>query len=236
MRTKKWYGRHFTEVAKILNDNLAYARVIIAVGMRTNVSDTDLSEILPEEVEVAIKAAAEISMGTEIMEEDLENIKLFLAALVGYLLGARLIVRAGSLINLAKLPGSTIQMLGAEKQLFRASKTKHVKKFIEGATIELERSRGHILTEAGDHMTRSLGPGTPNPKYGLIFQSSLINQATGHNKGKTVRTLAAKTALVLHVNALGDLGDLDERAKLGLTARIEVEERLRQLKEGKVYY
>ncbi|KAG6088160.1 hypothetical protein E4U15_006714 [Claviceps sp. LM218 group G6] len=214
MRTKKWYGRHFTEVAKILNDNLAYARVIIAVGMRTNVSDTDLSEILPEEVEVAIKAAAEISMGTEIMEEDLENIKLFLAAFVGYLLGARLIVRAGSLINLAKLPGSTIQMLGAEKQLFRASKTKH----------------------AGDHMTRSLGPGTPNPKYGLIFQSSLIDQETGHNKGKTVRTLAAKTALVLHVNALGDLGDLDERAKLGLTARIEVEERLRQLKEGKVYY
>ncbi|KAG6112607.1 Nucleolar protein 58 [Claviceps humidiphila] len=76
MRTKEWYGWHFPEVAKILNDNLAYARVIIAVGMRTNVSDTDLSEILPEEVEVAIKAAAEISMGTEIMEEDLENIKL----------------------------------------------------------------------------------------------------------------------------------------------------------------
>ncbi|KAG5964319.1 hypothetical protein E4U57_005393 [Claviceps arundinis] len=76
MRTKEWYGWHFPEVAKILNDNLAYARVIIAVGMRNNVSDTDLSEILPEEVEIAIKAAAEISMGTEIMKEDLENIKL----------------------------------------------------------------------------------------------------------------------------------------------------------------
>ncbi|CCE26883.1 probable nucleolar protein NOP58 [Claviceps purpurea 20.1] len=227
MRTKEWYGWHFPEMAKILNDNLAYARVIIAVGMRTNVSDTDLSEILPEEVEVAIKAAAEISMGTEIMEEDLENIKLLaeqviryseyraelssylenrmraiapnLSALVGYLVGARLIAHAGSLINLAKSPGSTIQILGAEKALFRALKTKH-----------------------------------DTPKYGLIYHSSLIGQATGRNKGKIARMLAAKTALGLRVDALGDLDEEDdeERAMLGLSARIKLENRLRKL-EGK---
>ncbi|KAG6041950.1 Nucleolar protein 58 [Claviceps citrina] len=227
MRTKEWYGWHFPEMAKILNDNLAYARVILAVGMRTNVSDTDLSEILPEEVEVAIKAAAEISMGTEIMEEDLENIKLLagqviryseyraelssyletrmraiapnLSALVGYLVGARLIAHAGSLINLAKSPGSTIQILGAEKALFRALKTKH-----------------------------------DTPKYGLIYHSSLIGQATGRNKGKIARMLAAKTALGLRVDALGDNDEEDEeeRAMLGLSARIKLENRLRKL-EGK---
>ena len=34
-------------------------------------------------------------------------------------------VTAGSLVNLAKQPASTIQILGAEKALFRALKTKH---------------------------------------------------------------------------------------------------------------
>lgn len=45
--------------------------------------------------------------------------------LVGELVGARLISHAGSLINLAKHPASTIQILGAEKALFRALKSRH---------------------------------------------------------------------------------------------------------------
>lgn len=228
MRTKEWYGWHFPEMAKILNDNLAYARVVLSVGMRTSMVDSDLSEILPEEVEAAIKAAAEISMGTEITDEDLENIKLLadqvityteyraqlssylesrmraiapnLTALVGYLVGARLIAHAGSLISLAKSPGSTIQILGAEKALFRALKTKH-----------------------------------DTPKYGLIYHSSLIGQATGRNKGKIARMLASKAALGLRVDALGEFEDdveEEERAILGLSNRIKLENALRKL-EGK---
>lgn len=48
-----------------------------------------------------------------------------LTVLVGELVGARLIAHAGSLMNLAKHPSSTVQILGAEKALFRALKTKH---------------------------------------------------------------------------------------------------------------
>lgn len=48
-----------------------------------------------------------------------------LTILVGELVGARLISHAGSLINLAKHPASTIQILGAEKALFRALKTRN---------------------------------------------------------------------------------------------------------------
>lgn len=48
-----------------------------------------------------------------------------LTALVGELVGARLISHAGSLLSLAKYPASTVQILGAEKALFRALKTKH---------------------------------------------------------------------------------------------------------------
>lgn len=42
-----------------------------------------------------------------------------LTVLVGELVGARLIAHAGSLLNLAKHPASTVQILGAEKALFR---------------------------------------------------------------------------------------------------------------------
>ncbi len=84
MRVKEWYGWHFPELGKILNDNLAYARVILTVGMREKIAETSLTEILPEEIETAVKAAAEVSMGTEISEEDLENIKLLAEQVVTY--------------------------------------------------------------------------------------------------------------------------------------------------------
>lgn len=232
MRVKEWYGWHFPELGKILNDNLAYARVILAVGLRTNTSQTDLSDILPEEIETAVKAAAEVSMGTEITEEDLLNITMLadhvvrytevrqqlssylearmraiapnLTELVGTLVGARLIAHAGSLMSLAKNPGSTIQILGAEKALFRALKTKHA-----------------------------------TPKYGLIYHSSLVGQATGKNKGKIARQLAAKTALGVRTDALsewvdedGNEADEEERAALGVGARSKIENNLRRL-EGR---
>jgi nucleolar protein 58 len=236
MRVKEWYGWHFPEMAKIINDNLAYSRVILSAGMRSNCANTDLSDILPEEIEGAVKAAAEISMGTEITEEDLENIQALaeqvvgfteyrqqlssylsarmqaiapnLTALVGDLVGARLIAHAGSLMNLAKSPASTVQILGAEKALFRALKTKH-----------------------------------DTPKYGLIYHASLIGQATGKNKGKIARMLATKTTLGLRVDALSDWGTAgegsakdepteEEKSAVGVQARAMLERRLRAL-EGK---
>ncbi|KAJ2727165.1 Nucleolar protein 58 [Coemansia sp. Benny D115] len=130
MRVKEWYGWHFPELAKIVNNNLAYARIIKKAGFRFNIGETDLSDILPEELEPEVKEAAEISMGTEISDEDLLNItalcdqvisiteyrnqlyeylknRMFaiapnLTALVGELVGARLIAHAGSLMTLAK--------------------------------------------------------------------------------------------------------------------------------------
>lgn len=96
--------------------------------------------------------AAKASMGQDISPVDLINIELFaqrvielseyrkqlhsylvskmhdiapnLATLIGEMVGARLISHAGSLTNLAKCPASTLQILGAEKALFRALKTR----------------------------------------------------------------------------------------------------------------
>uniref|UniRef100_A0A8D8Y2Y2 Nucleolar protein 56 n=2 Tax=Cacopsylla melanoneura TaxID=428564 RepID=A0A8D8Y2Y2_9HEMI len=100
----------------------------------------------------AILDASRSSMGMDISPVDLLNIEMFatrvialsdyrkslgtylhkkmgvvapnLAALIGDQVGARLISHAGSLTNLAKYPASTVQILGAEKALFRALKTK----------------------------------------------------------------------------------------------------------------
>lgn len=51
-----------------------YPNVSVFLGDRTNVATTDLSEILPEEIEAEVKLAAEISMGTEVSEQDINNI------------------------------------------------------------------------------------------------------------------------------------------------------------------
>jgi nucleolar protein 58 len=147
-------GWHFPELQAILSDNAQYAKLVLKCGMRPNFGKSDLSDILDDEtLENAVKEAAEVSMGTEVAELDIINIQalaeqvlsmteyraqLFeylknrmnaiapnLTILVGELVGARLIAHAGSLMNLAKQPASTVQILGAEKALFRALKTKH---------------------------------------------------------------------------------------------------------------
>ena len=98
--------------------------------MREKAKSTDLSSVLPDDIEKEVKEAAEISMGTEINETDEKFILMLseqiielseyrhtlteylnnrmnaiapnLTQMVGELVGARLIAHAGSLINLAK--------------------------------------------------------------------------------------------------------------------------------------
>ncbi|KAI0052592.1 Nop domain-containing protein [Auriscalpium vulgare] len=224
MRVKEWYGWHFPEMAKILSDNIAYAKVVKLMGFRTNASSTDFAAILPEDLEATLKAAAEISMGTEISDSDIAHIHALcdqvisiaayrtqlaeylrnrmvaiapnLTALVGELVGARLISHAGSLLSLAKHPASTIQILGAEKALFRALKTKH-----------------------------------DTPKYGLIYHASLVGQAPPKLKGKMARMVATKTALSVRVDALTDADGKSEPTapSIGVENRAKLESRLRAL-------
>jgi nucleolar protein 58 len=212
MRTREWYGWHFPEMARVVNDNVAYAKCVRAMGSRDAAAATDFSGIpLDEATEASLKEAAAVSMGTEISEADLANIGALadqvialaeyraqladylrarmgaiapnLTALVGELVGARLVSHAGSLISLAKQPASTVQILGAEKALFRALKTKR-----------------------------------ETPKYGLLYHASLVGQAPPRHKGRVARMLAAKCSLGVRVDALGDGAD----ATVGLEGRSKV--------------
>merc|ERR1711943_151289 len=88
------------------------------------IAATDLENIgqLADQVISLSEYRAQLS---EYLKARMNAIAPNLTVLVGELVGARLISHAGSLINLAKQPASTVQILGAEKALFRALKTKH---------------------------------------------------------------------------------------------------------------
>lgn len=215
MRLKEWYSWHFPELEKIVSDNVTYSKLVQAIGRKTSLREIGLIEIVPEDIEEDIKKAAELSMGTDILDNDeakikdlarqveeisayrgtlaeylknrMEAIAPNLTILVGELVAAKLISQAGSLINLAKLPASTIQILGAEKALFRAMKTKK-----------------------------------PTPKYGLIYNASIVGSAQQKFKGRVSRSLAAKCALCVRRDALGDesKGEDGEKYKTYMEARL----------------
>eukprot|EP00957_Ditylum_brightwellii_P159862 12168887-Ditylum_brightwellii.AAC.1 len=92
--------------------------------MGTEISDLDIVNIkaLAEQVLSMTEYRAQLF---EYLKNRMNAIAPNLTILVGELVGARLISHAGSLMNLAKQPASTVQILGAEKALFRALKTKH---------------------------------------------------------------------------------------------------------------
>ena len=221
MRLREWYGWHFPEIGKLINDNLTYAKVVAEIGMKHLAKGKNLSELVPEDLEQQIKEAAEISMGSEISEEDELNIielccqviqlseyraslveylrnrmKVVapnLTELIGEIVAARLISHAGSLMNLAKQPASTIQIFGAEKALFRALRTKH-----------------------------------DTPKYGLIYHASIVGSASTKIKGKISRSLASKAALCVRVDALKENPD----GVIGIAKRSYLENRIKLLERN----
>jgi hypothetical protein len=147
----EWYGWHFPELVKIINDNYMYAKLARAMKDKSTLTEESLEEIEEIVADPAkakqILEAAKSSMGQDLSEVDMANIESFadrvisladyrkklygyltskmhtvapnLSALIGEVVGARLISQAGSLTNLSKYPASTVQILGAEKALFR---------------------------------------------------------------------------------------------------------------------
>lgn len=45
MRVREWYGWHFPELAKIVQDNILYAKSVKLMGDRTNAAKLDFSEV-----------------------------------------------------------------------------------------------------------------------------------------------------------------------------------------------
>lgn len=132
-----------------------------------------------------------------------------LAALIGEVVGARLISHAGSLTNLAKCPSSTLQILGAEKALFRWSALIYFSLHLLAMShvrfcwyvdyfIQLMIPTFCLITfwvSLPIILIRALKTKGNTPKYGLIFHSSFIGRASARNKGRMARYLANKCSI-----------------------------------------
>jgi len=151
-RASEWYGLHFPELTQMMQDNVALCRMISEVGTRDGFSAENLAErgLTDKKVEAILDAAGR-SKGGEVSGADMNRVKALASLAVtlsgerdklnsyvedamkriapnvsevaGYTIGARLMAKAGGLDRLAILPASTIQILGAEKALFRALRT-----------------------------------------------------------------------------------------------------------------
>ena len=151
-RIREWYGLHFPELTRLISNHEVYARLVHNLGKRKNFSEENLGKYgLPKRKISQVVKAARTSMGADLYDTDMEQIQTLsvqylnlynarrkiekyledmmkeeapnISALTGPILGARLIALAGGLENLAKMPSSTIQILGAEKALFRSLTT-----------------------------------------------------------------------------------------------------------------
>lgn len=213
-RMREWYGLHFPELNRLINNHEIYAKLVYNLGKRENFSEENLSKYdFPRRKVSRVVKAAQTSMGAELYDGDIEQIQTLCAqylnlyearkkieryledmmeeeapnvsALTGPILGARLIALAGGLENLAKMPSSTIQVLGAEKALFR-----------------------------------SLTTGARPPKHGVLFQHALVHGAKRSLRGKISRALAGKIAIAARTDVFSG-GYVGDQLKKALLEKVE---------------
>ena len=151
-RIREWYGLHFPELDYILQNIITYAAIVKDAGPRENITSELLTQLdVPDKKIELIKQAISKSQGGSLTDESAESLRILssqviqlselrtdlsnsvenlmeilapnLKNILTAIIGARLIAKAGSLLKLAQMPSSTIQIIGAEKALFRALKT-----------------------------------------------------------------------------------------------------------------
>lgn len=144
-RVIEWYGLHFPELEALVRDNYQYLTLVHNIGTRDKFDEETLSH-LSEKRRVLILDQTRKSLGGDIHPQDLKQIQGYakiglemkryqrqlesyidelmeqvapnIKTLVGAVLGSKLIAKAGGLENLARMPSSRIQVLGAEKAVF----------------------------------------------------------------------------------------------------------------------
>ncbi|MCV0398355.1 MAG: ribonucleotide-diphosphate reductase subunit beta, partial [Nitrosarchaeum sp.] len=150
-RLREWYGLHFPELDNVIDSINGYAQIVLA-GKRDSLTKEVFEEAgFPDSKVEMLLLIASKSRGGDIsdvnlaivqsiarqildfhdlrkkledhIESQMQTIAPNLSAILGTAVGARILARAGSLKKLASMPASTIQVLGAEKALFRSLKT-----------------------------------------------------------------------------------------------------------------
>ncbi len=151
-RIREWYGLHFPELDRIVEKHDSYIRLVQNLGTRDEFTHEGLvKQGIPQDRATVISQAAQKSAGSELPAPDLEWLREVcgevlqmyklrdtaekytdkimgevapnMTGVLGAVLSAKLVSMAGGLDRVAKMPASTLQVLGAEKALFRTLKT-----------------------------------------------------------------------------------------------------------------
>jgi len=226
-RIGEWYGVHFPEIMKEVQNHLTLCKIITTIGTKDNFTEENVKSFgFSNEKSKRIVNLARKSMGADFTENDLrplqdlslrmidlyeERDKLEawidreisriapnMKAIVGAPIAARLIALAGGLQELAMKPASTIQLLGAEKALFRALKT-----------------------------------GAKPPKHGIIFQIPVLHSCPWWQKGNISRAIAGRLTIAGRVDFFqGEF--IGDQLKLEVDRKVEeIKEKYKEAPEGK---
>jgi nucleolar protein 56 len=132
-RLREWYELYNPEFSKSVFNHEKFIELILEKSKEELLKEVNVKPELSMGAEIGennIKPILELARNLQtlyllkeeqsiylekIMKETCPNI----TAIAGHLLGAKLLSLAGSLNHIAELPSSTIQLLGAEKALFR---------------------------------------------------------------------------------------------------------------------
>ncbi len=137
-RLHEWHGINFPELAKLVPES-KYPELISKFGNRRTMiesgevmfddsmgseitaRDSEALKLLAGSILTTVKAKKEME---EYVQAKMEEVAKNTAHIAGPLIGARLISLAGGLDRLSRLPSSTVQLLGAEKAMFKHLKDK----------------------------------------------------------------------------------------------------------------
>ena len=138
------YAKRFPELESLIQNPLDYARVVLKLGNETDLTQVDLTGILPSASIMVVTVTASTTAGTALPEAALQKVqdaceqvlklsshkqKMLafvesrmatvapnLSAIVGTQVAAKLIGAAGGLDKLAALPSTVLQVLGSKKR------------------------------------------------------------------------------------------------------------------------
>ena len=215
------YARRFPELDSLIPNPLDYARVVLKLGNEIEMSEVDLTGLLPSATIMVVTVTASTTVGTVLPEEELRRVvgsceqvlqlseaktRMLafvesrmaavapnLSRLVGAAIAAKLIGAAGGLHKLASLPSTVVQILGSKKR---------------GA--------------AG-----SMGAGAGIIHGGFLQHCDLVTSTPPALRNKVLRLVAGKGTLAARVDTFADKGG----GSVGQGFREEIETRATKLQE-----
>ncbi len=206
-RLREWYGLHFPEMDRLIDSHEKFVKLVEKFGHRKNIEDPEVSllkeksigaDFSEEDTKAMQTFAAEISRLfasrsslQDYLEKLLKDVAPNFTDVCGPLIAAKMISHAGGLEKLARMPSSTIQLLGAEKALFR---------YLHGSG--------------------------KSPRFGILYNHPLVQNAPENLKGRIARVISSKLSIAAKL-------DFYSKEYKGDKLKREVQERVKQMLSSK---